>query len=210
MEACEVFFGGIRRAWGEAEAVSEGGASTGASTTAAEAAEAEAAAARLVSERVAWIEEASQKFAGRVASRCLRVDDGSSQSSRADAHISDACASVLICLGHFDALFEDFPALSTAASSTTTSSSYSSAATAAAAVKTPPLLARFCTDGAFFAGMRGVVDAATEAYLEDDVSGGAAGGGGGSGDWLDAFEHYVESGGEEKWLRLLCEKGVAN
>mmetsp|Transcript_24895 Transcript_24895/g.62051 ORF Transcript_24895/g.62051 Transcript_24895/m.62051 type:complete len:88 (+) Transcript_24895:1933-2196(+) len=81
---------------------------------------------------------------------------------------------------------------------------------------TPPLLARFCASQVMFAAMRGVIDAATEAYLADDGIGGVGGSsegihvGGGSGDWLDSTEAYIDSGGDEASLRALCDKGVAN
>jgi hypothetical protein len=55
-----------------------------------------------------------------------------------------------------------------------------------------------------------VVDDATENYLGDDGSGSGGRADGGSGGWIDVTEDYVESGGDAHWLRMLCEKGVAN
>jgi hypothetical protein len=178
-----------------------------------------------VAERVAWLEEETDAFARRVAARCLHGGGGGGgdpthlSGSGGDggggdpAHISAASASVLVCLGHFDALFEDFPALATATSASTSTTTSTSTSSSAGAAATLPLLARFCTAGALFTAMRGVIDAATEAYLADDGSGSGGGGGaggGGSGNWLDATEGYIESGGDATSLRLLCEQGVAN
>jgi hypothetical protein len=209
VEACEVFFAELRRVCGDAEAIDAGLASTtmGESPSPPPAAAAAAASQQLVAERVAWIEEETNEFAHRVAARCLKGGAGDDP-----AHISDASASVLVCLGHFDALFEDFPALATATSASTSTTTSTSTSSSAGAAATLPLLARFCTAGALFAAMRGVIDAATEAYLADDGSSGSGGGagGGGSGNWLDATEGYIESGGDAKSLRLLCEQGVAN
>ena len=126
------------------------------------------------------VREETSRLWDLVADRCLR------RWSTATS-LPEACASVLVCVCHVDAFVADVDG---------TSVKQQHATCAVDVLRTHP---------GVNAGMKRVLDAATEAFVSDESDDL----GGSSGNWIDAGERWLET---QAWddLRTLCERGIAD
>ena len=126
------------------------------------------------------VREETSRLWDLVADRCLgRWSTATS--------LPEACASVLVCVCHVDAFVADVDG---------TSVKQQHATCAVDVLRTHP---------GVNAGMKRVLDAATEAFVSDESDDL----GGSSGNWIDAGERWLET---QAWddLRTLCERGIAD
>ena len=126
------------------------------------------------------VREETSRLWDLVADRCLgRWSTATS--------LPEACASVLVCVCHVDAFVADVGG---------TSVKQQHATCAVDVLRTHP---------GVNAGMKRVLDAATEAFVSDESDDL----GGSSGNWIDAGERWLET---QAWddLRTLCERGIAD
>ena len=126
------------------------------------------------------VREETSRLWDLVADRCLgRWSTATS--------LPEACASVLVCVCHVDAFVADVGGASVKQQH----------ATCAVDV--------LRTHHGVNAGMKRVLDAATEAFVSDESDDL----GGSSGNWIDAGERWLET---QAWddLRTLCERGIAD
>ena len=131
----------------------------------------------LIAERV---REETSRLWDLVADRCLgRWSTATS--------LPEACASVLVCVCHVDAFVADVGG---------TSVKQQHATCAVDVLRTHP---------GVNAGMKRVLDAATEAFVSDESDDL----GGSSGNWIDAGERWLETTAWDD-LRALCERGIAD
>ena len=126
------------------------------------------------------VREETSRLWDLVADRCLgRWSTATS--------LPEACASVLVCVCHVDAFVADVGG---------TSVKQQHATCAVDVLR---------THHGVNAGMKRVLDAATEAFVSDESDDL----GGSSGNWIDAGERWLET---QAWddLRTLCERGIAD
>ena len=126
------------------------------------------------------VREETSRLWDLVADRCLgRWSTATS--------LPEACASALVCVCHVDAFVADVDG---------TSVKQQHATCAVDVLRTHP---------GVNAGMKRVLDAATEAFVSDE----SEDLGGSSGNWIDAGERWLET---QAWddLRTLCERGIAD
>ena len=126
------------------------------------------------------VREETSRLWDLVADRCLgRWSTATS--------LPEACASVLVCVYHVDAFVADVGG---------TSVKQQHATCAVDVLRTHP---------GVNAGMKRVLDTATEAFVSDESDDL----GGSSGNWIDAGERWLET---QAWddLRTLCERGIAD
>lgn len=126
------------------------------------------------------VREETSRLWDLVADRCLgRWSTATS--------LPEACASVLVCVCHVDAFVADVGG---------TSVKQQHATCAVDVLRTHP---------GVNAGMKRVLDTATEAFVSDESDDL----GGSSGNWIDAGERWLET---QAWddLRTLCERGIAD
>ena len=126
------------------------------------------------------VREETSRLWDLVADRCLgRWSTATS--------LPEACASVLVCVCHVDAFVADVDG---------TSVKQQHATCAVDVLRTHP---------GVNAGMKRVLDTATEAFVSDESDDL----GGSSGNWIDAGERWLET---QAWddLRTLCERGIAD
>ena len=126
------------------------------------------------------VREETSRLWDLVADRCLgRWSTATS--------LPEACASVLVCVCHVDAFVADVDG---------TSVKQQHATCAVDVLR---------THHGVNAGMKRVLDAATEAFVSDESDDL----GGSSGNWIDAGERWLET---QAWddLRTLCERGIAD
>ena len=126
------------------------------------------------------VREETSRLWDLVADRCLgRWSTATS--------LPEACASVLVCVCHVDAFVADVGG---------TSVKQQHATCAVDVLRTHP---------GVNAGMKRVLDAATEAFVSDESDDL----GGSSGNWIDAGERWLETTAWDD-LRTLCERGIAD
>jgi len=126
------------------------------------------------------VREETSRLWDLVADRCLgRWSTATS--------LPEACASVLVCVCHVDAFVADVGG---------TSVKQQHATCAVDVLRTHP---------GVNAGMKRVLDAATEAFVSDESDDL----GGSSGNWIDAGERWLETTAWDD-LRALCERGIAD
>jgi hypothetical protein len=126
------------------------------------------------------VREETSRLWDLVADRCLgRWSTATS--------LPEACASVLVCVCHVDAFVADVGG---------TSVTQQHATCAVDVLRTHP---------GVNAGMKRVLDAATEAFVSDESDDL----GGSSGNWIDAGERWLETTAWDD-LRALCERGIAD
>ena len=126
------------------------------------------------------VREETSRLWDLVADRCLgRWSTATS--------LPEACASVLVCVCHVDAFVADVDG---------TSVKQQHATCAVDVLRTHP---------GVNAGMKRVLDAATEAFVSDESDDL----GGSSGNWIDAGERWLETTAWDD-LRTLCERGIAD
>ena len=131
----------------------------------------------IIAERV---REETSRLWDLVADRCLgRWSTATS--------LPEACASVLVCVCHVDAFVADVGG---------TSVKQQHATCAVDVLR---------THHGVNAGMKRVLDAATEAFVSDESDDL----GGSSGNWIDAGERWLETTAWDD-LRTLCERGIAD
>ena len=126
------------------------------------------------------VREETSRLWDLVADRCLGRWSAATS-------LPEACASVLVCVCHVDAFVADVGG---------TSVKQQHATCAVDVLRTHP---------GVNAGMKRVLDAATEAFVSDESDDL----GGSSGNWIDAGERWLET---QAWddLRTLCERGIAD
>ena len=126
------------------------------------------------------VREETSRLWDLVADRCLgRWSTATS--------LPEACASVLVCVCHVDAFVADVGG---------TSVKQQHATCAVDVLRTHP---------GVNAGMKRVLDTATEAFVSDESDDL----GGSSGNWIDAGERWLETTAWDD-LRALCERGIAD
>jgi hypothetical protein len=126
------------------------------------------------------VREETSRLWDLVADRCLgRWSTATS--------LPEACASVLVCVCHVDAFVADVGG---------TSVKQQHATCAVDVLR---------THHGVNAGMKRVLDAATEAFVSDESDDL----GGSSGNWIDAGERWLETTAWDD-LRALCERGIAD
>lgn len=126
------------------------------------------------------VREETSRLWDLVADRCLGRWSAATS-------LPEACASVLVCVCHVDAFVADVGG---------TSVKQQHATCAVDVLRTHP---------GVNAGMKRVLDTATEAFVSDESDDL----GGSSGNWIDAGERWLET---QAWddLRTLCERGIAD
>ena len=126
------------------------------------------------------VREETSRLWDLVADRCLGRWSAATS-------LPEACASVLVCVCHVDAFVADVDG---------TSVKQQHATCAVDVLRTHP---------GVNAGMKRVLDAATEAFVSDESDDL----GGSSGNWIDAGERWLETTAWDD-LRALCERGIAD